>query len=72
LKGEAISSSIDSATEDIHLGLELAKEMGTPSELTSLVDAAFTQLCDAGLGKADQTEVVREFMRQADVDLFEN
>ena len=72
LKGEAISSSIDSAAEDIHLGLELAKEMGTPSELTSLVDAAFTQLCDAGLGKADQTEVVREFMRQADVDLFEN
>jgi hypothetical protein len=43
--------------------------MGTPSELTSLVDAAFTHLCDDGLEQADQTDIVREFMRQAGVDL---
>ena len=70
LKGETMSSSIESAAKDMHLGLELAKEMGTPSQLTSLVDAAFIQLCDSGLGKADQTEVFRELMRQAGLDLF--
>ena len=69
LKDEAMFSSIESAAKDIHLGLELAKEMGTPSELTSLVDAAFIQLCDTGLGQADQTEIVQEFMRQAGVDI---
>ena len=69
LKGETMSSSIESAAKDMHLGLELAKEMGTPSQLTSLVDAAFIQLCDAGLGQADQTEIVQEFMRQAGVDI---
>ena len=47
LKGETMSSSIESAAKDMHLGLELAKEMGTPSQLTSLVDAAFIQLCDS-------------------------
>ena len=72
MKGGAVCSSIDSAAEDIHLGLELAEQMGTPSELTSLVDTAFTQMCDAGLGEADQTDIVREFMRQAGVDVSEN
>ena len=69
LKGETMSSSIESAAKDIRLGLELAEEMGTPSKLTSLVDAAFIQLCDTGLGQADQTEIVQEFMRQAGVDI---
>ena len=72
LAGEAVFSSIDSAAKDMRLGLELARQMGTPSELTSFVDAAFAKLCDDGLGEADQIEVVREFMRQAGVDVSEN
>lgn len=72
LKGGAMYSSIASAAKDMHLGLELAEQMGTPSKLTSLVDAAFTRMCDAGLGEADQTDIVREFMRQAGVDTFES
>lgn len=72
LKGEAMYSNIASAAKDMHLGLELAKQMDTPSKLTSLVDAAFTRMCDAGLGEADQTEIVREFMRWAGVDSFES
>ena len=72
LRGEAMRSSIESAAKDMHLGLELALKMGTPSKLTSLVDDAFTQMCDAGLGEADQTDIVREFMRQAGVDSLES
>ncbi|MDE0298863.1 MAG: hypothetical protein OXN17_09540 [Candidatus Poribacteria bacterium] len=72
MNGETLFSSIDSAAKDIHLGLELAEEMGTPSTLTSLADVALTRMCDEGLGKADQTEIVREFMRQAGVDTLEN
>ncbi len=72
LKGEEMYSSIASAAKDMHLGFELAVEMGTPSKLTSLVDAAFTRMCKDGLGEADQTEIVREFMRRAGVDSLEN
>ena len=72
LKGEEMHSSIASAAKDMCLGRELAVKMGTPSKLTSLVDAAFTRMCDDGLGEADQTEIVREFMRRAGVDTFES
>ena len=69
LKDEVMFSTIDLAAKDMHLGLELAKEMGTPLELTSLVDTVFTRLCDDGLGQGDQTEIVREFMQRAGIDL---
>ena len=69
LAGEDVCSAADLAAKDVHLGVELGKELGVPLEVGSLVEDIFARFCDAGHGQADQLEIMRDFMRRSGVDL---
>jgi 3-hydroxyisobutyrate dehydrogenase-like beta-hydroxyacid dehydrogenase len=69
LKGEEMYSATDLAVKDMHLGVELGKEIGVPLELSPLVEASITRFRDAGDGQDDFVEVIRAFMQRSGVDL---
>jgi 3-hydroxyisobutyrate dehydrogenase-like beta-hydroxyacid dehydrogenase len=69
LKGEEMCSATDLAVKDMHLGVELGKEIGVPLELSPLVEASITRFRDAGHGQEDFVEMIRAFMQRSGVDL---
>ena len=69
LKGEGMYSATDLAVKDMHLGVELGKEIGVPLELSPLVEAVITRFRDGGHGQEDITEIIRDFMQRSGVDM---
>ena len=69
LRGEGMYSATDLAVKDMHLGVELGKEIGVPLELSPLVEAVITRFRDGGHGQEDITEIIRDFMERSGVDM---
>jgi 3-hydroxyisobutyrate dehydrogenase-like beta-hydroxyacid dehydrogenase len=69
LKGEGMYFATDLAVKDMHLGIELAKEIGVPVELSPLVETVITRFRDGGHGQEDITEIIRDFMQRSGVDM---
>ncbi len=69
LKGEGMYSATDLAVKDMHLGVQLGKEIGVPLELSPLVEAVITRFRDGGHGQEDITEIIRDFMQRSGVDM---
>jgi 3-hydroxyisobutyrate dehydrogenase-like beta-hydroxyacid dehydrogenase len=68
LEGEDVNSAADLAVKDVHLAVELGRELDIPIELGPLVEDIFRRFCDAGRGQEDQLEIMRDFMRRSGVD----
>ena len=62
LKGEGICSATDLAVKDMHLGVELGREIGVPLELSPLVESIFARFRDGGHGQEDFPEIIREYL----------
>ena len=71
LAGEDVNSAADLAVKDVHLAVELGRELDIPIELGPLVEDIFRRFCDAGRGQEDQLEIMRDFMRRSGVDVPE-
>ena len=71
LAGEDVNSAADLAVKDVHLAVELGRELNIPLELGPLVEEIFRQFCEAGRGQEDQLEIMRDFMERSGVDLPE-
>lgn len=69
LKGESMHFATDLAVKDMHLGVELGKEVGVPLELSPLVEAIITRFRDGGHGQEDTMEIIRDFMQRSGVDM---
>ncbi len=70
LKGEAaLGFATVLATKDIHLAVELGKEVSVPAEVGPLVEAAITRFRDAGHGQDDLLAVVRDFIQRSGVTM---
>ena len=63
LKGEGICSATDLAVKDMHLGVELGREIGVPLELSPLVESIFTRFRDGGHGAEDFNKIIHDFIR---------
>ena len=71
LAGEDVNSAADLAVKDVHLAVELGKELDIPIELGPLVEDIFKRFCDQGRGQEDQLEIMRDFMRRSGVEVPE-
>ncbi len=71
LAGEDVNSAADLAVKDVHLAVELGRELDIPLELGPLVEDVFRRFCDAGRGQEDQLEIMRDFMQRSGVDVPE-
>ena len=69
LEGEDVYSAADLAVKDVHLAVELGKELGVPLEVGPLVEDIFARFCDEGHGQEDQLEIMREFMERSGVNI---
>ena len=69
LAGEDVNSAADLAVKDVHLAVELGRELDIPMELGPLVEDIFRRFCDAGRGQEDQLEIMRDFMERSGVDV---
>ena len=69
LKGESMHFATDLAVKDMHLGVELGKEVGVPLELSPLVEAVITRFRDSGHEQEDIMEIIRDFMQRSGVDM---
>lgn len=70
LKGEtALGFATALATKDIHLAVELGKEVGVPAEVGPLAEMILTRFRDAGHGQDDLLALVRDFVQRAGVNL---
>jgi 3-hydroxyisobutyrate dehydrogenase-like beta-hydroxyacid dehydrogenase len=70
LKGEAsLGFATALAAKDVHLAVELGKEVGVPIEVGPLVEAAITRFRDAGHGQDDILAIVRDFIQRSGVQL---
>lgn len=71
LAGEDVNSAADLAVKDVHLAVELGRELDIPIELGPLVEDIFRRFCDQGRGQEDQLEIMRDFMQRSGVDVPE-
>ena len=71
LAGEDVNSAADLAVKDVHLAVELGRELDIPMELGPLVEDIFRRFCDAGRGQEDQLDIMRDFMERSGVDVPE-
>jgi 3-hydroxyisobutyrate dehydrogenase-like beta-hydroxyacid dehydrogenase len=70
LKGEsALGFATALAAKDVHLAVELGKEVGVPIEVGPLVEAAIARFRDAGHGQDDILAIVRDFIQRSGVQL---
>jgi 3-hydroxyisobutyrate dehydrogenase-like beta-hydroxyacid dehydrogenase len=69
LKGESMHFATNLAVKDMHLGVELGKEVGVPLELSPLVEAVITRFRDGGHEQEDIMEIIRDFMQRSGVDM---
>ncbi len=69
LEGEDVNSAADLAVKDVHLAVELGRELDIPIELGPLVEDIFRRFCNAGRGQEDQLEIMRDFMRRSGVEV---
>ena len=69
LAGEDVNSAADLAVKDMHLAVELGRELHIPIKLGPLVEDIFRRFCDAGRGQEDQLEIMRDFMERSGVDV---
>ena len=70
LAGEDVNSAADLAVKDVHLAVELGKELDIPIELGPRVEDIFRRFCDAGRGQEDQLEIMRDFMQKSGVEVL--
>ncbi len=68
LKNERMYSATDLAVKDMHLGVELGRELGVPLELSPLVEEVITRFRDSGHGQADINEIIRDYLQRSGVD----
>ncbi len=68
LKNERMYSATDLAVKDMHLGVELGRELGVPIELGPLVEEVITRFRDSGHGQADINEIIRDYLQRSGVD----
>ena len=71
LAGEDVNSAADLAVKDVHLAVELGRELDIPMELGPLVEDIFRRFCDAGRGQEDQLDIMRDFMERSGGDVPE-
>ena len=69
LEGESLHSATDLAVKDMHLGVELGKEIGVPLAVSPLVEALLTRFRDAGNGQEDTLEYLRDYMQRSGVNM---
>ena len=69
LAGEDVNSAADLAVKDVHLAVELGRDLNIPLELGPLLEDVFRRFCDAGRGQEDQLEIMRDFMQRSGVDV---
>jgi len=70
LKGEsALGFATALAAKDVHLAVELGKEVEVPIEVGPLVEAAIARFRDAGHGQDDILAIVRDFIQRSGVQL---
>lgn len=70
LQGEAAMGFATAlAAKDVHLAVELGKEVGVPIEVGPLVEAAIRRFRDAGHAQDDILAIVRDFIQRAGVTL---
>lgn len=68
LKNERMYSATDLAVKDMHLGVELGRELGVPLELSPLVEEVITRFRDSGHGQTDINEIIRDYLQRSGVD----
>ena len=68
LKNEKMYSATELAVKDMHLGVELGRELGVPLELSPLVEEMFTRFRDSGHGEEDINMIINDFMQRSGVD----
>ena len=68
LKNERMYSATDLAVKDMHLGVELGRELGVPLELSPLVEEVITRFRDSGHGEVDINEIIRDYLQRSGVD----
>ena len=71
LEGESLYSATELAVKDMHLGVELGKEIGVPLAVSPLVEALLTRFRDAGNGQQDTLEYIRDYMQRSGVNMGE-
>ena len=70
LRGEAaLGFATALATKDIHLAIELGKEVKVPAEVGPLAETLLTRFRDAGHGQDDLLALVRDFVQRSGVTM---
>jgi 3-hydroxyisobutyrate dehydrogenase-like beta-hydroxyacid dehydrogenase len=67
LKGETLYSSTDLAVKDMHLGVELGKEVDVPMVISPMVEEMFTRFRGDDRGQDDILEFIGDFMARSGV-----